>query len=77
MQRKVAAVDGRGQGVCLEEIMPALGPGEVKVRVEASLISPGTELGRVGTMRETPNPTGHRAPLATPTLASSKRSGLE
>ena len=56
MQRKVAAVDGRGQGVCLEETMPALGPGEVKVRVEASLISPGTELGRVGAMRENPQP---------------------
>ena len=60
MQRKVAAIDGRGQGVCLEEAMPALGPGEVKVRVEASLISPGTELGRVGAMRETPQP--HRPP---------------
>ena len=56
MQRKVAAIDGRGQGVCLEEAMPALGPGEVKVRVEASLISPGSELGRVGAMRETPQP---------------------
>lgn len=56
MQRKVAAIDGRGQGVCLEEAMPALGPGEVKVRVEASLISPGSELGRVGAMRENPQP---------------------
>ena len=56
MQRKVAAIDGRGQGVCLEEAIPALGPGEVKVRVEASLISPGSELGRVGAMRENPQP---------------------
>ena len=56
MQRKVAAIDGRGQGVCLEEAMPALGPGEVQVRVEASLISPGSELGRVGAMRENPQP---------------------
>ena len=56
MQRKVAAIDGRGRGVCLEEAMPALGPGEVKVRVEASLISPGSELGRVGAMRENPQP---------------------
>ena len=56
MQRKVAAIDGRGQGVCLKETMPALGPGEVKVRVEASLISPGTELGRIGAMRESPQP---------------------
>ena len=54
MQRKVAAIDSRGQGVCLEETMPALGPGEVKVRVEASLISPGSELGRVGAMRANP-----------------------
>ena len=56
MQRKVAAIDGRGQGVCLEEAIPVLGPGEVKVRVEASLISPGSELGRVGAMRENPQP---------------------
>ena len=56
MQRKVAAIDGRGQGVCLEESMPTLGPGEIKVRVEASLISPGSELGRVGARRENPQP---------------------
>ncbi|MCE2447980.1 MAG: zinc-binding alcohol dehydrogenase [Candidatus Latescibacteria bacterium] len=56
MQRKVAAIDGRGQGVCLEEATPTLGSGEVKVRVEASLISPGTELGRVRAMRENPQP---------------------
>ena len=56
MQRKVAAIDGRGQGVCLEEAIPVLGPGEVKVRVEASLISPGSELGRVGAIRENPQP---------------------
>ena len=56
MQRKVAAIDGHGRGVCLAEAMPALGPGEVKVRVEASLISPGSELGRVRAMRENPQP---------------------
>ena len=56
MQRKVAAIDSHGQGVCLEQTMPALGSGEVMVRVEASLISPGSELGRVGAMRENPQP---------------------
>ena len=55
MKRKIAAIDGSGQGVCIEGDLPEIGPGEVLVRVQASLISPGTELGRVGLMRENPD----------------------
>jgi NADPH:quinone reductase-like Zn-dependent oxidoreductase len=54
MKRKVGALDGRGQGVCVEEEVPPLKAGQVLVKVEASLISPGTELGRVRAMREKP-----------------------
>lgn len=51
MKRKVAAIDYRGQGVCIEQELPRLAPGQVQVRVAASLISPGTELGRVKNLR--------------------------
>ena len=54
MKRLVGAIDGAGQGVCLEEDVPQAGPGQVLVRVRASLISPGTELGRVKGMRGRP-----------------------
>ncbi len=56
MRRKIAAIDGNGRGVCVESEVPELGPGEVLVRVVASLISPGTELGRVGVLRANPTP---------------------
>ena len=55
MNRKIAAIDGTGQGVCIEGEIPDIKPGEVLVRVKASLISPGTELGRVGGMRKAPD----------------------
>ena len=56
MKRKMAAIDGRGQGICIEDDLPDPGPGEVLVQVRASLISPGTELGGVGAMRQNPEP---------------------
>ena len=56
MKRKVAAIDGNGRGLCIEEEMPDLGAGEVLVEVRASLISPGSELGRVKKMRAEPEP---------------------
>ena len=67
MKRKIAAIDGSGQGVCIEGDLPEIGPGEVLVRVQASLISPGTELGRVGLMRETPILTRSPVYLVMPT----------
>ena len=56
MKRKVAAIDGNGRGLCIEEDIPDLGAGQVLVEVRASLISPGTELGRVKAMRAEPEP---------------------
>ena len=56
MKRKIAAIDGCGKGICLAEDLPDLGPGDVLVQVQASLISPGTELGGVQAMRQNPDP---------------------
>lgn len=54
--RRVAAIDGSGQFVLVEEDVPAPGPGEVLVENRATLISPGTELSGVPAMRDNPNP---------------------
>ena len=54
MMRKVGAIDYRGRGVCIEGDLPELAAGQVQVEVAASLISPGTELGRVKHMRSEP-----------------------
>ncbi len=54
MQRKVGAIDHRGRGICIEGELPTLESGQVQVGVVASLISPGTELGRVKSQRERP-----------------------
>lgn len=54
--RRVAAIDGSGQFILIEEEVPSPRPGQVLVRHEATLISPGTELGAVPRMRENPNP---------------------
>jgi len=43
--RKVLAVHGDGQLRRIEEPMPAVEPGMVLVKVRASLVSPGSELG--------------------------------
>ncbi len=56
MKRIVGSINGAGQGVCIEQDRPTVGPGQVLVRVRASLISPGTELGRVKGMRADPKP---------------------
>ena len=55
MKRRVGCLDGRGQGVIQEMDCPALEPGKVRVEVIASMISPGTELGRAKGMRQKPN----------------------
>lgn len=56
MKRSVGCIDGAGQGVCREEDRPALRPGQVGVTVQASLLSPGTELGGVPALRQKPDP---------------------
>ena len=63
MKRKVAAIDGRGRGLCIEEEVPSLGGGEVLVEVRASLISPGTELGGAKKMRVEPDPSRKPRPF--------------
>ena len=55
MKRKIGAVDGKGCGVCIVEDMPELKKGQIEVEVAASLISPGSELGRCGHLRKNPN----------------------
>lgn len=54
--RRVAAIDGSGRFVLIEEPVPRPGPGELLVANRATLISPGTELGGVPGMRANPNP---------------------
>lgn len=56
MERIVACIDGAGRGVLQQEGVTPPPPGQVQVEVSASLISPGTELGRVGAMRQDPKP---------------------
>lgn len=50
-RRRIAGIDGRGQGVLIEEELGAPPAGRVEVEVRASLISPGSELGRVPDLR--------------------------
>ena len=54
--RRVAAIDGSGKFVLIEEPVPAPKPGQVLVENRATLISPGTELGGVPAMRRQPRP---------------------
>lgn len=56
MKRRVGSIDGSGRGVCLEQEVPELKAGQIGVRVQASLISPGTELGGVKKQRQNPGP---------------------
>ncbi len=55
-KRRVAAIDGRGRFVVVEDNVPALQRGQVLVENRATLISPGTELGGVKARRENPDP---------------------
>ena len=54
--RQVLAIDGRGQFLVMEQPVPEVKPGQIRIRVRASLVSPGTELGGVPKLRENPNP---------------------
>jgi len=55
-RRRVAAIDGSGRFVLIEEEAPRPGRGEVLVENRVTLISPGTELGGVPAMRANPKP---------------------
>ena len=52
--RRVACIDGHGKGVLTEGDLGSPSAGQVQVEVRASLISPGTELGRVAAQRQAP-----------------------
>ena len=60
MRRLVGAIDGHGRGVAIEQEIGGPNAGQILVRVSASLISPGSELGRVPDRRQSPDP--ERAP---------------
>jgi len=51
-KRKIAIIDKKGQLRVREEDLPELKKNEIQIKVEASLISPGTEMGRVIERRE-------------------------
>lgn len=59
-KRKYAAVTGDGRIVIEEGDIPAVGKGELLIKVYASLISPGTEIGGIISRRKKPQP--HHAP---------------
>jgi threonine dehydrogenase-like Zn-dependent dehydrogenase len=50
--RKIAAIDAKGRGCVLEQEIPELKKGSILVKVHASLLSPGTELSNIRTLRE-------------------------
>ncbi len=52
-RRHVGAIDGAGRGTVITQPMPQPRPGQVLVKVHASLISPGTELNRARKLRAT------------------------
>lgn len=54
-KRIVAAVTGKGEVVVKKVDLPELKPNEARIRVHASLISPGTEMNLVKVRRATPN----------------------
>lgn len=53
--RRVAAIDGKGQFVVIEQPIPEPKRGQVLIEVAASLISPGTELGGIPNRRKSPS----------------------
>ena len=63
MERRVGSVDSGGHGVCLRQPVPELRRGQIGVRVKASLISPGTELGGVPAQRENTKVGGEPRPF--------------
>lgn len=56
MKRRVAIFDGTGVVREIEEPVPELRDNQVLIKVVASLISPGTEMGSVKRLRDEPDP---------------------
>jgi len=61
--RKVGLIDGEGIISLEERPMPEPVRGELLIRVNASAISPGTELGGVKARRENPDPSAPKRPF--------------
>ncbi|MFA4015885.1 MAG: hypothetical protein RUDDFDWM_000984 [Candidatus Fervidibacterota bacterium] len=59
-KRKYAAITGDGRVAVEEGDIPTIGRGELLIKVYASLISPGTEIGSILSRRKNPQP--HQAP---------------
>jgi len=57
-KRTVAMITGKGEAVTTEQKIPELRRGQALIRVRASLISPGTEMGGVIQRRAQPNADG-------------------
>jgi NADPH:quinone reductase len=53
-KRRVLTLNGRGEISLFDEPIPPVAPGTVLVEVKSSLVSPGTELGGVPSLREKP-----------------------
>ncbi|MCM8785558.1 MAG: zinc-binding alcohol dehydrogenase [Candidatus Omnitrophica bacterium] len=64
MKKRICAYyDYRGRVFVQEEPIPELKEGEVLVKVNASLISPGTEVGGIKKLRESPAPSEFKRPF--------------
>lgn len=63
LKRRVLTLDGAGRIALADEDLPVVEPGTVLVEVAASLVSPGTELGRVPRLREKPDPSAPARPF--------------
>lgn len=61
-KRLVGALDGKGHGCVIEQELPALKRGFVRVQVQASVISPGTELNGAKKQRKDGGDSG-KAPM--------------
>lgn len=63
MQRKVAIITGDGRVALQTEALPPAGPQDITIQVEASLISPGTELSMIASRLANPQPDAKPQPF--------------
>ena len=61
VDRQVLTVDGAGRIALIEDELADPGPGEILIQVGASMVSPGSELGRVPMRRANPQDTPARS----------------
>ncbi|MDF3128750.1 hypothetical protein P0Y35_06035 [Kiritimatiellaeota bacterium B1221] len=63
MKRTISTITGEGRVALLTETLPEAGPNDITIRVEASLISPGTELMMLESRRAHPDPCAQPEPF--------------